>query len=296
MRLLLTLAFLALSACSLLPPPQQASETPMLHDGNAEKGVDKVIMLIPGALASVGLFEPVLDWHVPDSAVMAYRFPGIDDLPLDHRVDIVDSGKLIAKQINDLAPKEVYLIGYSTGGPIALETARRLQADDVQIALISSASDSPAALLASARGAIDVVKAMFRAKQPGLDETWLENYRTLLYGRRHFTEEELAERSRQMAAMQRGHITKPPNKMTLAHTSDLMTWYLDRPEDVQDARIGFFHGAEDSIFSQGLTRRFASRIQAETFYSYPGQGHLLFVTSPSLFNDIRTFFGLQPDS
>ncbi|WP_375175582.1 alpha/beta fold hydrolase [Pseudooceanicola sp.] len=292
MRNLFILVFLALAACSTLPPPQKVEGVnPVVHDGKAERGVGTAIVLIPGAMASIELFAPVLEWDIPDSAVMAYRFPGVDGLELNHRVDIVDSGALIAGHLNDIGAERVYLIGYSTGGPIALEAARRVTGAEVQVALLSSASDSPAALIASARGAVDVVKALFRSKE-GLDEALLENYRTLLYGRRHFSEAELAEQSRRLAALQRGYITTPPRKMTLAHTTDLMTWYLDAPEDVHDLRIGVFHGSEDSVFSERLTWRYAKRLQAETFRSYQGQGHLLFVTEPRIWDDIRAFFGL----
>ena len=275
MRFLILTLLVALMGCSNLPPPQRTDANPVVHDGNAEKGIEKAIVVIPGALASVQLFAPVLEWDIPDSTVIAYRFPGVDGLELNHRVDIIDSAALIARHLNALEAEEVYLIGYSTGGPIALETARRLRTENVQIAMISSASDSPAAALASLKGALDVIKAMFRAKRPGLEETWAENYRTLLYGRDHFTEEEQAEQSRRLAAMQRGQLTTPPNKMTMAHTADLMTWYLEDPEDLADVRIGFFHGAEDSVFSNDMTRRYARRLHADGFKSYEGQGHLL---------------------
>ena len=293
MRFLILTLLVALMGCSNLPPPQRTDANPVVHDGKAEKGIEKAIVVIPGALASVQLFAPVLEWDIPDSTVIAYRFPGVDGLELNHRVDIIDSAALIARHLNALEAEEVYLIGYSTGGPIALETARRLRTENVQIAMISSASDSPAAALASLKGALDVIKAMFRAKRPGLEETWAENYRTLLYGRDHFTKEEQAEQSRRLAAMQRGQLTTPPNKMTMAHTSDLMTWYLEDPEDLADVRIGFFHGAEDSVFSNDMTRRYARRLHADGFKSYEGQGHLLFVTEPELFDDVRAFFGLS---
>ncbi len=293
MRFLILTLLVALMGCSNLPPPQRTDANPVVHDGKAEKGIEKAIVVIPGALASVQLFAPVLEWDIPDSTVIAYRFPGVDGLELNHRVDIIDSAALIARHLNALEAEEVYLIGYSTGGPIALETARRLRTENVQIAMISSASDSPAAALASLKGALDVIKAMFRAKRPGLEETWAENYRTLLYGRDHFTKEEQAEQSRRLAAMQRGQLTTPPNKMTMAHTADLMTWYLEDPEDLADVRIGFFHGAEDSVFSNDMTRRYARRLHADGFKSYEGQGHLLFVTEPELFDDVRAFFGLS---
>lgn len=295
MRRLLLLILLTLAACSTLPPPQKVDGVrPVVHDGNAKPGVGTAIVLVPGALASIELFAPVLGWDVPDSTVMAYRFPGVDGLELNHRVDIVDSGALIAAHLNELGVKHVYFIGYSTGGPIALEAARRVKDADVQIALLSTASDSPAALIGTARGALDLVKAFFREKKIGLDEAMLENYRTLLYGRRHFTKAQLAEQSRRLAALQRGQVVTPPRKLTLAHTTDLMTWNLGDPSDLYDVRIGFFHGAEDSVFSERLTYRYARRLHAETFRSYQGQGHLLFVTEPHIWDHIHDFFGLAP--
>lgn len=294
MRLLLTLVFLALSACTTLPLPEAVDAHPVVHDGKAVRGVDKAIVLIPGAMASIELFAPVLSWKVPDSTVMAYRFPGLDGLKLDHRVDIVDAGALIAGHLNDLGVKHVYLIGYSTGGPIALEAARRVKGADVNVALLSTASDTPAAAIAAIDGAVDVVKAFVRTKTHGIDETLLENYRTLLYGRKHFSEAELAEQSRRLAALQRGHMEKPPRGMATAHTADLMTWYLENPKELYGTRIGFFHGSQDSIFSERRTLNYARRLHAETFRSYQGQGHLLFVTEPRIWDDIRDFFGLTP--
>lgn len=293
---LIPLILLALAACSTLPPPQKVEGvTPVVHDGNAVPGVETAIVLVPGALASIELFAPVLGWDVPDSTVMAYRFPGVDGLELNHRIDIVDSGALIAAHLNDLDVQNVYLVGYSTGGPIALEAARRVEGANVQVALLSTASDAPAASIATLRGAVDVVRAFFRQQKPGLDEAILENYRTLLYGRRHFSQAELAEQSRRLAALQRGHIETPPREMTLAHTTDLMTWTLGDPSDLYDTRIGFFHGSEDSVFSEALTYRYAKRLHAETYRSYKGQGHLLFVTEPRIWDDIRGFFGLSGD-
>jgi len=265
---------------------------PMVHDGRAEKGVRRAIVVVPGALASVGIYEPVLDWNVPDATVMAYRFPGIDGLELDHRLDISAAGELIAEVIRDLEPEEVYLVGFSTGGPVALEAARRIRGPEVSVALISSAGPFPEAVEASINGFFDVVKALFRSGRASPDAMWLENYRTLLYGRDHFSSKETAERSRKLAEMQRGHLRVPRNKMTFAHTGSLLTWTLAKSPQLRDMRIGLFHGAKDSVFSLRETRRFAGRIPADAMYVYPDQGHLLFITAPSLWEDIRIFFDL----
>ena len=126
-RLPLLLAVLGLIACAPLPGPDRAGTFPLLEDGNARPGVKRAIVAIPGAFASANIFAPVLDWKVPDSTVIVYRFPDMDGLPLDHRVQIDGSAQLIADYVNDLGAQEVYLLGYSTGGPIAIETAQRIE-------------------------------------------------------------------------------------------------------------------------------------------------------------------------
>lgn len=288
----LVLALSGLSACSTLPTAQDADAMPIVHDGHLKKGVEKAIVVIPGAMASVNMYAPVLDWDVPDSTVMAYRFPGLDGLELNHRVDIAASGELIAEVLTKMQVREVYLIGFSTGGPIALEAASRLDAPTVKVALISSAGPFPAAIKASVEGFFDVLGAMIRSGGKTLDETWLENYRTLLYGRGHQKNAQLAERSEELAARQRGRITTPRPKLTLAHTSSLMTWRLPRSKRLEQVDIAFFHGGTDSVFSLEDTRRFASRIPADGIRVYPNEGHLLFVTEPKLFDEIRSWFGL----
>ena len=71
MRFLILTLLVALMGCSNLPPPQRTDANPVVHDGNAEKGIEKAIVVIPGALASVQLFAPVLEWDIPDSTVIA---------------------------------------------------------------------------------------------------------------------------------------------------------------------------------------------------------------------------------
>ena len=268
---------------------------PIVHDGKLHKGVGKAIVVIPGAMASVNMYAPVLDWNVPDSTVMAYRFPGLDGMKLDHRVDIEAAGELIAEVLTKMEVREVYLIGFSTGGPIALEAARRLKTPNVDIALVSTAGPFPAAVKASVEGFFDVLKAMGRSNGKTLDETWLENYRTLLYGRKHLENKELAARSEELAMRQKGRFGTPRLKLTLAHTSDLMTWTLPRDDPkLRAAHIGVFHGATDSVFSLKDTERLAGRIPADGIRVYPNEGHLLYVTEDRLFDEIRGFFGLGP--
>ena len=282
----------ALAACSSLPTPQEKGVMPLVHDGRAEKGIKRAVVVIPGALASVGIYEPMLDWDVPDGAILGYRFPGIDGLKLDHKMDISEAGRLIADAMKGLEVDEVYLVGLSTGGPVALEAARRLGSKEVAVALISSAGPFPAGIRASVDGFFDVVKALVRSHGNSMEEAWLENYRTLLFGRNHFAEKDKARRSKSLAEVQRGHLQTPTPALTMAHTADLMTWGLPRDPGLSQARVALFHGAEDTVFPIAQTRRFARRIPADAIYVYPGQGHLLFVTADSLWSDIYDFFGL----
>lgn len=265
---------------------------PLVHDGRAKKGITRAVVVIPGALASVGIYEPVLDWNIPDGAVLAYRFPGLDGLELDHRLDIAAAGELIADAMDSLGVKEVDLIGFSTGGPVAMEAAARMRTEKVSVALISSAGPFPSGVEASVKGFFDVVEALVRAHGRSMEDAWLENYRTLLFGREHFARLGQAERSRTLAEKQRGNLRTPSTRLTLAHTSSLMTWALPRGDGLERARVGIFHGEKDSVFSLAETERLAARIHADQIDVYPGQGHLLFVTAPTLWDDIRRFFDL----
>ncbi|NIZ10449.1 alpha/beta fold hydrolase [Pseudooceanicola sp. HF7] len=291
-RLIPALLLLILSACSSLPGPERAGVFPMLEDGQARKGIHRVILLIPGAFESVNIFAPALDWHLPDTTVVAYRFPGMDGLPQDHRVDMDGSAQLIADYVNDLDPDEVYVIGYSTGGPIAIETAERLTTPPQAMALISSAAEMPSAIMASLRGAVDVAEAMLRVGTTRSDAALTENYRTLLYGREHYQDSATASLSQSEAEEVRAVMVRPSLKLSLAHSASLMTWRLDADRDLSDTRIGFFHGGADPVFPVEATQTFAARVQAEQFLIYPGQGHLLYETSRRLFDDIRDFFAL----
>ncbi len=292
------LLVLFLSACTTLPGPESAARTPLVHDGNARTGVDKAIVVVPGAFASIGIFAPVFEWNVPDSTVVAYRFPGLDGLPLDHRVDIEGSAQMIADAINGLGAEQVYLIGFSTGGPIALEAARRIEAQDISLALVAAAGDFPASLWSVARGGVDVVQAMIRARSLNPAEAWAENFRTLLYGRNHYKNKELAEVSAKDVEAEKEHdggaFNTPSPRLTMAHTASLLAWSLDRPlTGLDNVRIGFFHGSEDPVFPLTREEHFASRLHADKFYIYEGQAHLLYATSGRLFDDIRAFFDLE---
>ncbi|WP_375687354.1 alpha/beta fold hydrolase [Pseudooceanicola sp. LIPI14-2-Ac024] len=292
-RLLTLCALTLLAACSALPTAQDADVMPIVHDGKAHPGMKRAVVVIPGAMASVGMYEPVLDWNVGDGSVMAYRFPGLDGLKLDHRLDISRAGELIAEAMDRLEVKEVYLIGFSTGGPVAIEAARHLQSQQVSVALVSSAGPFPSGINASIDGFFDVLTALIRAHGSSMEDAWLENYRTLLYGRKHFGDRKEAEHSKELAEQQRGNLLTPGPRMTMAHTADLMTWTLPRKDPaLAHARIAFFHGEEDTVFPLAETQRFAARIGAEGIKVYPGQGHILFVTAPTLWDDIRRYFGL----
>ncbi|WP_370284676.1 alpha/beta fold hydrolase [Pseudooceanicola nanhaiensis] len=282
-----------LAACSGLPTAQEADVMPIVHDGNAHRGMKRAVVVIPGAMASVGMFEPVLDWDLGDGAVLAYRFPGLDGTKLNHRLDIAAAGELIAETMDKLEVEEVYLIGFSTGGPVALEAARRLPRKEVSVALISSAGPFPAGIEASVEGFFDVVGALVRSHGTSMEDAWLENYRTLLYGRKHYVNGDTAKQSKVLAEEQRGQLLTPGPRMTMAHTADLMTWTLPQDPNLAKAKIGVFHGREDTVFPIGPTSRFAVSIPADGMKIYDGQGHILFVTAPTLWDDVRTFFGLK---
>ncbi|MBT9384671.1 alpha/beta hydrolase [Pseudooceanicola sp. CBS1P-1] len=290
-RLLPLLLLVLLQACSSLPGPDQAGQFPIARSREVPDKVDRALVLIPGAFASVDIFRPAVEWHLPRTEVVAYRFPGMDQLPLDHQVEIRGSARLIADYVNALNVQHVDIIGYSTGGPIAIETVERLNAPDIRVALVSSATSFPGPLLSTLRGTLDFWRASLRSHFAGQNATLTENYRTLLYGEDHYSDPTRAEESEALADKQRATMIRPSLKETMAQTASLLRWRLEPDPDLHGARIRLFHGSDDPVFPLPEARKFASRLHADGIRVYEGQGHLLYVTSGSLFDDIRDFFG-----
>jgi len=294
-RVATLVAILGLQACSgpmqtRSAASERAAPSPLVALSGETRDVHNLVIVVPGALSSVHVFDSYLARTEPDTTVVGYRFPGLDGRPLDGRVRIRQAGADIAAYVKHRSPAHVRLIGLSTGGPIVLEAARRISGPDVEVGLVSTALPSPAVLASSAAGLLDIIAAAGRIDAFDLRLLWGEYYRTLLFGRRHFTEPQLAARSADLADADVDRLILPKNGMTRAHGGDLLNWTLDNPQDLSHARILFLHGARDPVFPARGARRLAARLSESKIIVYPRSGHLLFATEPTLFDDLNRAF------
>jgi pimeloyl-ACP methyl ester carboxylesterase len=292
------------SACANQKPPAERVEDPVTEAAQPAVPPEalvtligdpvharSLVILVPGALTSYDAFGRYLAGdHRAGTAIMAFRFPGMDGRPRDGKVRIDEAGRQIAAEVADLPAAHVRLIGLSTGGPIVLEAARGIHRDRVEAALISTALPAPATLFSSAAAATDILAAASRAGSFRARPVWREYYRTLLFGRRHFSDPERAAESTRLADEMEDRLVLPGDGLARAHGGDLLRWRLTPPEELAHARILLLHGGEDPVFSARGARRLAERLRTSRILVYPVSGHLLFETEASLFEDIASVF------
>lgn len=280
-----------LAGCSAPPAsPPEPERGALVYDPVEVSRSRALAVVVPGALTSVEVFEPVQGWRTQGYAVAAYRFPGLDGRPLDGDLSIAGAGAEIAAFANRYPDKPIRLIGFSTGAAIVLDAAARIDSDDMRLALLSPAVAYAGGAETALRTATDLAAAALRAQSLRFGEVWFEYYRTLLFGRQGLRQEPFASRSRDIAAAQRDRIVLPDRRLSRSHTRDLRRWTpaADPPADPGSIRI--YAGAADPVFSAAQTRRLADRLGSPAVMSYPDQGHLLFVTRPGVFDDILEFF------
>ncbi len=281
------LACLAMTACAAPAPPHPPVNPMIALAGDAEHAGDLVVV-IPGALTSVRAYRDYP--RGPGQAVVGYRFPGVDGRPRDRNIRIVQAGAEIAAFVNAGGAQRVRLIGMSTGGPIALEAARRIHAPRVEVALLSSALPTPATVVATLTGLSDIADAVGRAGTVQRVEVFGEYYRTLLYGRGHYRNAALAAHSARVAEAVKNRLRLPGDGVTRSHSANLLTWTLRRPADLSHVRILFLHGQQDPVFPVGGIRRLAARLPGSKVIVYPLSGHLLLATERRVYADLEAVF------
>lgn len=264
--------------------------SPLRYDAREIDAASEIVVFIPGALASVEIFAPAIELKAPGQAFVYYRFPGLDGLPLDHDLVIDHAAQRIAEFTNAQSAERVRLLGYSTGGAIALIATQYVDAADAKVAALSPAVPKAGGFATTFRGAIDIAAASARAGSLDRGEVWREYYRTLLFGRAGLSDPALAERIDQIARSQADNIVIPERDLSRAHTEDLSDWKPPSGFSVNPDEVAFFVGTEDPVFSMRQTRKFADAIGVGTIVEYPDGGHLLFLTHPEVFEDIFAFF------
>lgn len=288
-------ALALLGICLVLPGCAPTSSfrgqtSPLVYDQASVARADTLLFLIPGALTSTDIFDPVRQRPFQSYAPVSYRFPGFDGLPADHALGIDDAAMQIAAFANRFPDKAVRLIGYSTGGAIAILAAAKIRSDDVRIAALSPAVPQAGGLATGVRVSTDVLGSALRVGMRGREAVWLDYYRTLLFGRQGRRNPALADRTNTLVVQKKATLVLPGSDVVRAHSRDLRRWTLPRDISLASPRIRFFIGLADPVFSTAQTTRLSRQLGGVRVIGYPGDGHLLFRTRKSVFDDILAFF------
>jgi len=287
---------LAQSGC-VPADPLRGKHSPLLFDKGSVARADTLLILIPGTLTSIDIFDPVKVWPVRGYAPVYYRFPGFDGLPADHVIGMEDAADRIAEFANRYPEKAVRLLGYSTGAPIAVLASGKIHSDDVRIAALSPAVAHAGGAATGLRVTGNVLASTLRTGTRVREDVWLDYYRTLLFGRKGRSNPALADRSDRLVADKKVTLILPGPALANAHSRGLRHWSVPRDLSLDPCRVRFFIGLADPVFSTAQTMRFSRQLGGVRVVGYPGDGHLLFRTREPVFADVLAFFETEiPDS
>ncbi|MEM6889014.1 MAG: alpha/beta hydrolase [Pseudomonadota bacterium] len=262
---------------------------PLVYEPGDVEAARKVALLIPGALARIAMFAPAEKWRAQGYALVYYRFPGLDGLPLAPELDIEGAAAHVAAFCVRHPGKQFYLLGYSTGGPIAIRAAERI-GGDVRVAAMSSAVQQAGGLVSAGQIARDVLAAAAQARSARRNVVWLAYFKQLLFGRAVLQNSALDAQAAKLLAAHLPDMIYPDPPLLAAHSDALRRWTLPKGQRLASDRLAFFSGAADPVFSPDQTATFAAHFGAPASTLYPGHGHLLFMTHPAVFDDVLAFF------
>jgi pimeloyl-ACP methyl ester carboxylesterase len=269
-------------------PPRKVD--PLIYDRAEVARSDTIAIFVPGALASVRIFAAADGWRRQGYALVWYRLPGMDGMPLDRELSIEGAADRIAGFVRDHPGKRIRLVGYSTGGAVVIAAAARLADRDLKAAAISPAVSRAGGIATLAHGVFDVAAAALRAPALTRRAVWSEYFRTLLFGRPGLRDPKLKARAEEILSAVRRQIVIPDRRIARSHARDLRRW---RPKtQVEDAsrRLRFYVGLDDPVFATWQTLALARAAGGARIVGYPHQGHLLLLTEPGVFGDILRFF------
>lgn len=280
---------LALAGCARAPAP--SGPDPLLYDPSDLAQSDRLVIFVPGALTSVIMFAPAQGWQAGDWAAAYYRFPGLDEMP-PGPLDIEGAADHIAAFANAQADKDIALVGYSSGAPIAILAASRITGRRVvPVAAIAPAVERGGGLSTLARGAADIVRSAARAQSLDPLQVWIEYWQILLLGRDAQPIPKFRSRVIETARTHRGEreLGPPETRLARSHARRLQSWELPEDLDLSHVRLRIYAGLEDPVFSTAQTLHFARKLGQTRIYGYPGEGHLLYLTQKDVFETARRF-------
>lgn len=251
---------------------------------------DKILVLIPGALSSVNIFDDLVRFSDNKTLIIAYRLPGLDGYTAKNRLIIKKAALVIKNTIKEYTNVKINIIGFSTGSAVALSLVNILDRNELQVALISSALPTPNALFSGISGLSGILNSAVKARSINLRSVWLEYYKTLVYGKNYQFDAVLSEKADSLIDRNLNNITFPENGLIYKHSGDLISWRFLPKSDIVNSNIVFYHGVNDSVFSLKSVKKFSKKIPGSTIKSYNKSGHLVFVASDKVFSDIARQF------
>lgn len=285
----LCLVVLCCIGCGV-PTRTVPGQNPLVYDPQEVASAEKIAIFIPGALSSIDIFAASIGWEDAGYARTFYRYPGLDDLPNDH---IVAPSRVAAHLVDFAAAypdKDIALVGYSTGGPIALLAASQIKGPrQVSVAAMSTAVEYGGGLATVARGVQDIARAAWAVGSLQRQVVWKRFWAGLLYGPDAFDDPAYDARLERDIAAGEDVIVNLDLPIALAHTLGLPGFELPDDLDLTGVNVAFFVGLNDRVFSTAQTRNFSRKIGGVTIYGYREQGHLLFFTRPDVFDDMLAF-------
>ena len=290
MRFLALFLYLVLTSCGYVPTATMGADDPLIYDTRRVERAEKIAIFIPGALSSVNIFDGSVGWEEAGYARVFYRYPGLDGMAVDHFIDPPTAAAHIAAFANRYPDKDVVMVGYSTGGLVALEAAPQMtQGRSIRIAAMSTAVEYGGGVGTVARGLRDAARAVNQTGSLRREDVWKRYWSGLLYGPDALTDPAWTDQVARMVKEGEKIYVKLDPQIAIAHMLALPGWDLPKNLDLTGIDVAFFVGLNDPVFSIRQTTAFAREVGNVTVYGYPDQGHLLFFTRPDVFDHMLEF-------
>jgi pimeloyl-ACP methyl ester carboxylesterase len=282
-RLWLALAAgLVLAACAGTPE----DAIPPLYTSRVASTPEEITFLLPGALTTADIFGAANGWETERHQVIEYRLPGMRGEPLTPSLDIIRAADWVADYANRYPKARINLLGYSTGGAIAIEAAGRIDhSARVKVVAVSSATPFPGAALAFLRGVAGVVGTAITAGTLDAQTIWDEYFITLYLGSGWRNSEEKRAIADKIRREFEGRINKPGEGRGRSQSGSLIGWALSEEALTSSATITFFHGENDPVFPLATLRPLAARLDA-TLCVLPKDGHMVLLSRMDLIDRI----------
>ena len=283
------LVLLGLSACAPQSPRPASEPSPFVYNEQSLDGAQSIVFLLPGALTPLEIFAPVQAWDNSDYAVVGYRYPGMDDASLRYDLILDQAADDLVTFAEQHPDKKIRILAYSTGAPIAFMAASRMKHANVIVAALAPAVERAGGVSTAFNGIKDITAAAIRARSLKLEAIWPEYYKTLLFGSAAHSDDALRARAKVLLAQEKDRIVLPDTEINRAQTRDLKSWTVPEGLALDPEAVRLFIGLNDPVFTTRQTRKLARKLGLTSVVGYRDNGHLLFISRPDVFDDVRAF-------